>query len=175
MVAVLEETRSTGLTMKYLMGYNEPWDTHNPAKFMEHAEAAEHWRNYVQPVSEKMGLKLVSPTTGHGLKKRRRKFEWMAGFLKECYTRRNLKENPCDVDKIKIFSVHDYRCKGKLWRQNYKRNGKFHKSLVRSIRKYGRATRGKNWNAYVAERPIWVTETNCNWDTREKVPSDAAT
>jgi len=32
------------------------------------------------------------------------------------------------------------------------------------LRKYGKATKGKDWDAYVAATPFWVTETNCNWE-----------
>ena len=158
MVQIIEDTRSMGLTMKYLLGHNEPWDEGHSAKWNSGKQAAEHFGKYLQPIAEATGLKLVSPSTSVG------KYRWMASFLKECYMLRNDKENPCDVDKIKAFSVHDYQCNEKVWRDGYKRKGTFHKKLVRVLRKYGKATKGKDWDAYVAATPFWVTETNCNWE-----------
>ena len=90
------------------MGWNEPYDIidevnddDKPWKSIKPKDAARMWAETVQPAAEEAELKLVSPTTGRSPTK----VEWLAAFLAECR-----KLDGCDVEKIKAFSVHDYRC-----------------------------------------------------------------
>lgn len=67
----------------------------------------------------------------------------------------------CDVDMIKAFSVHDYKCKESYWRDNYGHmTGKYYTGLIEQLGDHG----GKDWKKYLAEMEIWVTETNCSGD-----------
>ena len=50
------------------------------------------------------GLELVSPTT----RAKRTQIEWMASFIAKCWKLRNKQKNPCDVNKIKVWSIHEY-------------------------------------------------------------------
>ena len=69
---VLRDVINRGVQINYLMGYNEPYASHQEAssyankadKGVSGTEGAEWWRLYIQPVAEALNLDLVSPTTG---------------------------------------------------------------------------------------------------------------
>merc|ERR1712216_758511 len=100
---VLKQVKGTGIRMNYLMGYNEPYATHEEDsayagkgdKSVDPREAALWWRLWVQPAAKAAGLKLVSPTTGISAKKNR----WMVNFLKACYAMKGHKY-PCTPKDI---------------------------------------------------------------------------
>lgn len=141
----------------HLLGWNEPY-------FEDHfgwiypVDAARMWAKFLQPLAKETGLQLVSPTTN------RQKTDWMANFIKACYANRNDEENPCDVNSIKKFSIHDYNCSENYWRRNY--GGVHPKSFQQLLIKKLKVIEDPeiNWTDYVNKRPLWVTETNCNWE-----------
>lgn len=71
-------------------------------------------------------------------------------------------DKPCDIDMIKKFSVHDYKCYQFYWEKNYAEGGKFHTTLASRLEELLPGER--DWYDYIVSRPLWVTETNCNWD-----------
>lgn len=101
-----------------------------------------------------MGLKLVSPTTGAS----NPKIGWMAEFLAGCWAKRNESTAPCDVNLIKAFSVHDYKCAESYWVENYTIKTGFMQTEM--ISQLDEATAGDNdeinWTDYVNNMPIWV-------------------
>ena len=94
------------------MGFNEPY-FEGKEGYIIPADAVEYWRKYFQPVSDQTGLDLVSMTTAVD------KVEWMADFLKQCYSLSNLETLPCNVHSLKIFSIHNYNCSESFWRHHY--------------------------------------------------------
>lgn len=102
-------------------------------------------------------LTLISPTTGVT----KGKMVWLGDMLLACWAQRS---QGCDVETIKAFSVHDYKCGESYWRSNYGVNGTFQRTLKAHLITSTAGGSGKDWNAYVDARMIWVTETNCNGD-----------
>ena len=139
--------------VRFLMGQNEPWFTtsHNA---MAAGEAAEIWRLYLQPAARLANLSLVSPNV------QMYSIGWMRDFLRACYDRRDDAQAPCDVESVAAIAVHEYNCNEWFWRNNYGSNGGFRSGLASALGGHG----GYDWSAYVAARPFWVTETNCNWE-----------
>eukprot|EP00483_Globobulimina_turgida_P000142 UN00142 len=89
---------------------------------------------------------------------------WMEAFLKACFD-----DEVCDVDKIDVISVHEYKCKETYWNNKYDaKNGYFFNQLKALMGQYG----GKNWVKWIDSRPIWVTETNCFWESVNPNPSN---
>ena len=172
--AALQSKNNQGVTMKYLMGFNEAYDhsgSKAKKKYIAPADAAKYWRMYFQGLAARNGnLTLVSPTTGVT----KGKLEWFGDMLLACYDQRS---KGCDVETIKAFSVHDYKCGESYWRSNYGVNGTFQQNL-KSYLGAGSSSRAvhahaqmdeideivMDWDNYVNERKIWVTETNCNGD-----------
>lgn len=160
LVEVIEGTRKQmSKPLRYLMGWNEPYDfgNHKAAKkYITPKEAADWWRQIMQPVARRTNLSLVSPTTGAPHKK----WNWTQNFLEECWNLKNATPS-CDVESIAAFSVHDYKCSEQYWLKSYG-NGKksFQAQLAHAMQGLG----GKDWRSYVSSRPIWVTETNCGGD-----------
>lgn len=156
----LKADNNKGLSIKYLMGWNEAYDDSGSKKEKKHiapADAATYWRTFVQGLAARNGnLTLVSPTTGVT----KGKMQWMGDMLLACWAQRS---NGCDVETIKVFSVHDYKCGESYWRSNYGMKGTFQTSL-KAYLAAAAGGKGKDWSAYVDARPIWVTETNCNGD-----------
>lgn len=95
----------------------------------------------------------------------------MSEFLHGCHMYENDAEWPCDVDLIKYFSVHYYRCAEKYWFKHYGPEGSMYKDLIEALdaltEEYGSAP--KNWAGYIRSIPIMLTETNCNWDGKEDI------
>ena len=156
--AAISASNNKAVTTKYLMGWNEAYDNSNSKskkKYIRPVDAATYWRTFVQGLAARNGnLSLVSPTTGVS----KGKMEWMGDMLLACWAQRS---EGCDVETIKAFSVHDYKCGESYWRSNYGINGTFQRSLKAYLAMAGV---GKDWSSYVDTRPIWVTETNCNGD-----------
>jgi hypothetical protein len=124
-VDVLEKTKAS-IDTHYLMGYNEPYADHEQdsayasksKKGVTPEEGAEWWRLFVQPAAERTNLKLVSPTTGISSQK----VGWLHGFLQACYEQKDANP-PCTVEKIEVFSVHEYKCYADYWRKYAARDG----------------------------------------------------
>ena len=127
-------------------------------------EAAYYWSIFIQPAAVANGLELVSPTVGTSKKD----MKWFASFLKHCYApRRNNSDFPCNVGElIQKFALHHYNCREARWRIFFGGdNSKLMKGLTKQLGKYG----GKqDWGKYVRSRDIWVTETNCYWESNRK-------
>jgi hypothetical protein len=149
-----------GATIDYLMGWNEAYDKGNKKavfKYIAPPDAATYWRTYVQGMATRNKVKLVSPTTGVSPNK----ISWMGSMILECYAQLS---QGCDVDTIAAFSVHDYKCSQTYWETNYGTNGVFQTKLTQFLSANSTGA-GKDWKSYVASKPIWVTETNCNGDS----------
>lgn len=149
----------------YLLMWNEPYSVHaegpKKEKYLSPKEGAEIMGRVIQKVADTYDMKLVSPVTGDSDKK----LGWMAEFLKACWEKRNLAENACDVSKIKAFAVHNFKCKEKKFRKEFKgKKSLFSKGLVKLLTADG--DNGPNWKKYVTSMPIWITASNCNWDKK---------
>ena len=61
---------------------------------------------------------------------------------------------------IHAFNLHVYKCEENVWNTNHAGHltTRFEDRLVGFI---GKAYGGKDWNKYVANRKVWVTETHC--------------
>ena len=82
---------------------------------------------------------------------------------------RNDAKNPCDINLIKVFSIHDYKCGQKYWEDNYTlKTGTFYKELYSQLGNY----KGYDWKTYIDSCELWVTETNCNGDPDAKEGPD---
>lgn len=129
-VAQIKETKAAFTTpINYLMCYNEPYVKKDPKKLIDPKDAAEYYRKFIQPAAEKEGLDIVSPTTGAAPNK----YKWMVDFLAACYKKKDASP-PCDVNLIKKFSVHDYKCYQSYWEDNYGGpEATFQKSLVEGL------------------------------------------
>lgn len=154
----LAAKNNKGLTIKYIMGWNEAYDHSNSKakkKYIAPVDAATWWRTFVQGLAARNGnLSLVSPTTGVT----KGKLEWLGDMILACWSQRS---KGCDVETIAAFSVHDYKCSESYWRTNYGPNGTFQTNLKAHL---AEGAGNKDWSTYVDSRPIWVTETNCNGD-----------
>lgn len=196
-VEVLEETKSK-IDTHYLMGYNEPYADHEQdsayaskgKKGVTPVEGAEWWRLYVQPAAERTNLKLVSPTTGISSQK----IGWLHGFLQACYEKKDAVP-PCTVEKIEVFSVHEYKCYGGYWRKYAASDGgdsveevgdsktcserfkpKKEANIYTNFKNVMRKKHGTDeawepydeafWNDYIDGVKLWVTETSCSGDYR---------
>jgi hypothetical protein len=137
---------------KYLLGFNEPYN-----HALSGGDVADLWRRYIQPAAESAQLQLVSATAtagGDGL-------DVLKFFLMRCWDFRNDTSSPCDVQKISAFAIHSYECRERVWEENFNPSGGiFRSSLVKALGGYG----GHDWAGFVNSRPLWITETNCNWD-----------
>ena len=124
--AALQAENNNGVTMRYLMGWNEAYDhsgSKAKKKYIAPADAATYWRTIVQGLAARNGnLTLVSPTTGVT----KGKMEWLGAMLLACWNQRSM---GCDVESIQAFSVHDYKCGESYWRSNYGVNGTFQQTL----------------------------------------------
>jgi len=188
LVNVLEKTKKS-VTTRYLMGYNEPYANHQQAssygnkgsKGVNGTEGAHWWRLWIQPAAERTGLELVSPTTGISSQKS----GWMIEFLQACYDNRNAVP-PCNVEKIKAFSLHEYKCYASFWRKYAAKDGgddvsvvdkscsepfkpkketNFYTQMKMAMRKrYGDEPATSFWDPYFDNVKLWVTETSCSGD-----------
>eukprot|EP00927_Polykrikos_kofoidii_P051162 TRINITY_DN44969_c0_g1_i1.p1 TRINITY_DN44969_c0_g1~~TRINITY_DN44969_c0_g1_i1.p1 ORF type:complete len:475 (+),score=93.56 TRINITY_DN44969_c0_g1_i1:92-1426(+) len=186
----LKATKATGITMEYLMGFNEPYASHQEAssygqkglKSVSGEEAAEWWRKVVQPAADQAGLRLVSPTTGSA----GQKVAWLIEFLQACYDRRSLADHPCKVEKIEVFSVHEYKCYAGYWRKYFATDGgddvevkdpsckerfkprkevNFYTSVMTAMHKAYTDPKDRSfWAEYIGGVKLWVTETSCSGD-----------
>ena len=123
LVSILQQTMS-GLTgpaqPKYLMGFNEPEDTHFDHKNTSPEKAVYHWRHFIQPAAIELNLDLVMPTVNNSFCKDHKygcqyMGTWLANFLKKCYDARSDATSPCGVSKIRAISYHGYECGEDLW------------------------------------------------------------
>lgn len=133
--------------VRFLGTTNEPWFLEPE---MSGEEAAEIWRLYLQPAAAAAGLSLLSPTINL--------YDWLGDFLRACYDRR-FSNPPCDVETIAAFTVHEYECSERFWRERYGGGG-FRNRASSEMGGYG----GKDWGSFFGARRFWVTETNCNWE-----------
>jgi hypothetical protein len=79
--------------MDYLLGFNEPWDTHESSydwKYIAPADAAKYWGEYYIPTAKALNLKLGTPTTIINFNK----IDWMVEFIQACWELRDADENP---------------------------------------------------------------------------------
>jgi len=168
LVALLEQTM-TGMygkaRPKYLMGFNEPEDTHFKHKNISPEEAVYYWRTFLQPAAKQLGLALVTPTVNLGFCGDHpygcdRMGTWLANFLKVCYNHKNVATNPCDVESIKAISYHGYECFESYWTEKFSKTGTFFNDMKAQLS----GTSQYDWDNWVNTRPIWVTEHNCNND-----------
>jgi len=187
-VEVLNDTKSK-VTTRYLMGYNEPYASHQQAsghgnkhlKGVDGTEGARWWRLWVQPAAQKAGLELVSPTTGIS----QQKSSWLIEFLQACFDSRN-EDPPCNVELVRTYSIHEYKCYGSFWRKYAARDGggdvdvvdgdcpgrfkprnevNFYTQLKTAMRaRYGNETADSFWDPYFDSVKLWVTETSCSGD-----------
>jgi len=95
------------------MGWNEPYFGVGHEGHIEPSDAALMWAKFMMPLATETELTLVSPTSN------RKKTQWTADFIKACYANRFDEVNPCDVDTIEKFAIHDYNCSEKHWRKFY--------------------------------------------------------
>eukprot|EP00443_Scrippsiella_acuminata_P056604 CAMPEP_0115388464 /NCGR_PEP_ID=MMETSP0271-20121206/9184_1 /TAXON_ID=71861 /ORGANISM="Scrippsiella trochoidea, Strain CCMP3099" /LENGTH=483 /DNA_ID=CAMNT_0002811945 /DNA_START=83 /DNA_END=1534 /DNA_ORIENTATION=+ len=170
LVDTVRETMSTlsgKAKPRYLMGFNEPEDSRAKHKNMSPHEAVEYWRRFVQPAAVELDLALVSPTVSEGLCKQHEygcqlKGTWYANFLKACWDQREDQEFPCDVEKIAAVSVHLHQCMEDTWTRLFSQGtGQFFRDMKQQMQAYG----GKDWDAFIDSRKIWVTEFSCNDDS----------
>jgi hypothetical protein len=203
LVEVLEDTKNA-ITTRYLMGYNEPYASHQEAsahglkslKGVNGTEGARWWRLWVQPAAERTNLTLVSPTTGISSQKS----DWMIEFLQACYDNKDA-DPPCNVEKIKVYSVHEYKCYASFWRKYAALDGgddvhvrqrkceaeegpfkprkevNFYVRLKKAMReRYGDVLADNFWDPYFNSVKLWVTETSCsgdlNWNKVTKGKAD---
>jgi len=103
---------STTKPVQYLMGYNEPWNTVNNIPV---GEVLQVHREFIEPVSDELGLELISFTVSIGASKT----DYLADFIHQCYLLRNDALLPCTLSKIKKWSLHNYNCKYDNWFDNY--------------------------------------------------------
>jgi len=206
-VNVLEDTKKK-ITTRYLMGYNEPYNSHDTEdskgfagkgdKGVTGKQGAIWWAQYVQPAAERTGLELVSPTTGISKKK----VNWLISFLEACYECRADAAEPCehscDVTKIKVFSVHEYKCYANYWKKYASNDGgndikkvnngsctkdfepRSDKNLYTKISTAMRAKFGNDkadafWDPWLYSVKIWVTEHSCSGDYRYDTSSGGET
>lgn len=92
---------------EWLMGFNEPW-THITGEI-----TATAWAQWMQPLAEKLGLKLVSPTINVA------NVGWSADFLNACAAEAENPDFPCNVHAIAAISIHDYACNSNTVTQRY--------------------------------------------------------
>ncbi|HWQ39443.1 MAG TPA: glycosyl hydrolase [Burkholderiales bacterium] len=146
---------------RYLLGFNEPWGSNQSN--LSPREAAWMWGQYVQPVAKALNLTLVSPTVAVHRKAKR----WFADFLKACHD-----EPLCDPESIGRLSIHSYHCQDATWvREFSSRLQHFDRELGSLLQKYGDV----EWGRFLAARPIWVTETNCNHEFERTEPVRSST
>lgn len=139
--------KGQGVTVEWLMGWNEAYDKGNAKaakKYIEPATAATYWRTHVQGMATRNNLTLVSPTTGAEEKK----LAWLGDMLLACWAQRS---QGCDVETIAAFSVHDYKCGEPYWRATYGTGGQFQTKLAAHLTN-GHGAGGKNWTRYVSAR-----------------------
>lgn len=95
----------------------------------------------------------MSTTTGA----HKQKVSYLTAFLAGCWNLRNDEEAPCDVNLIKAFSVHDYKCAESYWEENYaKYTGIFQTTAVSQMESYVGSSDEMDWSTYINEMPIWV-------------------
>lgn len=159
-INVLTEAKEARTTpVQYLMGFNEMYNN-LPPEDLTPQKAAEYWRTFVQPAAVAVGLKLVSPTT----KANEKGTVWFADFLKACWDTRN-EALPCDIELIDKFAVHEYDCRESSWEELYRGGSSELISLLKSkLGDYG-GKKSKQWERYLELRDLWVTETNCYWES----------
>jgi len=167
---ILNDVKSK-VSTKYLMMFNEAYkhSDKKPWKWQEPQDVVDYWRKFFMPLAKATDLKLVSPTTG----KEEDKLMWTADVLKKCYLLKDDPDYPCDVETIQAWSIHDYQCKAKRFRRHYGEKVWYEDlaELLRDDEEVG----SYDWRTYVEARPIWMTETNCNWDGgQDEDPGDKA-
>lgn len=145
---------------KYLMLANEPW--------IPVAGKINIWQgknilltpwqeafkmSLISPATSQLNLDLVSPTADIWNP------EWLSHFLKRC-----VEIKKCNINDIKVFSVHKYTCDRKSWVNEFTHK-QFQARLFKKLKDYknGRMTPAK-WQRYINSRKIWVTEASCNKD-----------
>lgn len=149
---------------RFLLAYNEFYQVHEGLEFknVSPQQAVHYWRKFIQPLSLEFGLTLVSPVTG----KAEKKAIWMANFLKDCWDNRfeDVEEGlpGCDVHLIKRMAVHEYSCKEKFYENNYGPDGQFQTLHISHLGSHGDGE--IDWNKYINEMQLWMTETNCNME-----------
>ena len=162
-----ESINKLDVPVRYFIGLNEPFDTNPdlPNKWVEPREASALWGEYWMPIAEELGLTLVSPTTIM----KADKASWFADFLKGCWELRDAEENHCDVETIEIFNIHHYSCVEKHYYDAYdpdpvnKKN--FYGYLISKLTDPEWEGHDQfDWESWIMDRPIWVTETSCQAD-----------
>lgn len=139
---------------QYLISFNEPYTDDNK---MTGSEIADYWRKFVMPAARQAGLRIVTATATEN------NVDILAFQLKRCWDHR-ASDEPCDVELIHAFNMHNYNCKQSFWESHYSSSGTFRKALKAAMKDYGGRS---DWDDYINARKYWVTETNCNWDGDE--------
>jgi hypothetical protein len=153
---------------RFLMGFNEPEDNSMSHKNFTAAEAEALWSKFTQPLAAKYGLQLVSPTVntpglvpgslGYGTVTG----DWLVEFLEQCWNNRGRTGYPCDIYAMKRISVHMYTCMENRWDDFFGwPNGEMYTNMISKLSHHIPEV---DWTAYLSERPLWVTEFNCNND-----------
>ena len=155
-----KKARKGGVPVKSLMGFNEMYN--NPDDLTPE-ESALYWGKFVQPAANATGLSLISPT----LNAKSEATSWFSDFLKSCYDLKDHADHPCDVELIKKFAVHQYDCREWIWNDWYGGdNSEMIESLILKMENYCPGEGNcPDWAAYLRSRELWVTETNCYWET----------
>jgi hypothetical protein len=166
---VIQRTRSSYFdTTQYLMGYNELWDE-DIDNDIPVSEVLDVHRKFIEPIATELGLDQVSFTVSVG----QSRIDYMAEFLHKCYLQKDNATDPCDITKIKKWSVHNYNCKYDNWWNNYgKRPGQtgpsvFEQKLYDALNLLDNSI---DWitAADLYGKGIFVTEHTCNeevtWD-----------
>lgn len=110
------------------------------------------------PAASALNLQIISPTTGF----KEEKITWMSEFLVYCYEMRN-DVQPCDINTIAKWSVHDFKCQANQWEENYGGpDANFQAGLLKLMNEL--LPDAIDWYDFINSRKLWVTATSCNWD-----------
>jgi len=161
-----KDARKDGVAVKSLMGFNEMYNNEDD---LTPGESALYWGMFVQPAAIATGLSLISPT----LNAKPGASRWFSDFLKRCYDLKDHSAYPCDVNLIAKFAVHQYDCREWIWNDWYGgSNSVMIESLITNMGDYCAEDDCPDWSAYVRDRELWVTETNCYWETKDPTPTN---
>lgn len=168
---------------EYLLGLNEGW-----YRFPVENQV-EHMRKLMMPTAKRLGLKFISPT----LMNNDKKAIWNPKMFALCYAYRNDHEYPCNVEDIKVLSIHFYICDAGWWPREFKKLFDYNlEKLEQLIPEYSAKLGTKEkaefdkdyWKQYLESRELWVTEYNCGvdvwhvprdspyWGGKTKIPND---
>ena len=170
----LKETQAKlDVKMEYLLGFNEPWDTHESSydwKYIAPADAAKYWGEYYIPTAKALDLKLGTPTTIMNFNK----IDWMVEFIQACWELRDADENPCDVESIEVFNMHHYTCYYQGYYDKYDVNSttddSFYQYLINALTDSSwEGSTQFEWENFIKGIPIWFSETSCEQESTTRL------